>query len=257
LLRFILARFWIAHWWFKVRYRGMPAAETFFKQQGLPAWRAWVVIRFRSRDHRRPVSLSFMRPCGSIARTGSISRAAASSFRSCVLARSQVFLGAGAFSAPAYDIVGRPNGWWLHCAAGRGPGASGRLSVRRGFPFLAQRRYLLRAPCPPCLLPKGRLARDRCGLIDGVIWLQDGCASIVLPQWRLRDFLPLGSRPRARKSAGTPARPFLARQESPDAAILRCAPALTGASPIAWGLSIAIETAMVAGSSSQGETTWE
>src|SRR5262249_42081087 len=41
LLRFILAGFWIAHWWFKVEYRGMPATEAFFLQQGLPAWLGW------------------------------------------------------------------------------------------------------------------------------------------------------------------------------------------------------------------------
>ena len=46
LLRFILAGFWIAHWWFKVGYRGMPATEAFFKQQGLPASLAWFVITF-------------------------------------------------------------------------------------------------------------------------------------------------------------------------------------------------------------------
>jgi uncharacterized membrane protein YphA (DoxX/SURF4 family) len=46
LLRFILAGFWIAHWWFKVGYRGMPATEAFFKQQGLPVSLAWFVIRF-------------------------------------------------------------------------------------------------------------------------------------------------------------------------------------------------------------------
>jgi uncharacterized membrane protein YphA (DoxX/SURF4 family) len=46
LLRFILAGFWIAHWWFKVGYRGMPATEAFFKQQGLPASLAWFVISF-------------------------------------------------------------------------------------------------------------------------------------------------------------------------------------------------------------------
>jgi len=28
--------------------------------------------------------------------------------------------------------------------------------------------------------------------LDGLIWPQDGRASIALPQWRLRDFLPLG-----------------------------------------------------------------
>jgi hypothetical protein len=36
LLRFILAGFWIAHWWYKVAYRGMPATKAFFLQQGLP-----------------------------------------------------------------------------------------------------------------------------------------------------------------------------------------------------------------------------
>ena len=60
---------------------------------------------------------------------------------------------------------------------------------------------------------------------------------------------------------GTPVRPFLARQESLTAAILRCAPArahpiaparwgprAAGASSIASGLPIAIEAAVVAGS---------
>jgi putative oxidoreductase len=46
LLRFILAGFWIVHWWFKVGYRGMPATEAFFLQQGLPAWLAWFDISF-------------------------------------------------------------------------------------------------------------------------------------------------------------------------------------------------------------------
>jgi len=46
LLRFILAGFWIAHWWFKVGYRGMPATEAFFLQLGLPAWLAWFDLGF-------------------------------------------------------------------------------------------------------------------------------------------------------------------------------------------------------------------
>jgi uncharacterized membrane protein YphA (DoxX/SURF4 family) len=46
LLRLILAGFWIVHWWFKVGYRGMPATEAFFLQQGLPAWLAWFDISF-------------------------------------------------------------------------------------------------------------------------------------------------------------------------------------------------------------------
>jgi putative oxidoreductase len=46
LLRFILAGFWISHWWFKVGYRGMAATQEFFFEQGLPAWLAWFVISF-------------------------------------------------------------------------------------------------------------------------------------------------------------------------------------------------------------------
>ena len=45
-LRLVLAGFWIAHWWFKVGHRGMPATQAFFSQQGLPAWLAWFVISF-------------------------------------------------------------------------------------------------------------------------------------------------------------------------------------------------------------------
>jgi hypothetical protein len=41
-------------------------------------------------------------------------------------------------------------------------------------------------------------------------------------------------------------RPFLARQESLPAAILRCAAAQTGAASIAFGFQIAIEAAVVA-----------
>lgn len=46
LLRFILASLWIAHWWYKVGYRGMRATEAFFLQQGLPAWLAWFDVSF-------------------------------------------------------------------------------------------------------------------------------------------------------------------------------------------------------------------
>lgn len=46
LLRFILAGFWIAHWWFKIGYRGMPATEAFFLKQGLPVWLAWFDVGF-------------------------------------------------------------------------------------------------------------------------------------------------------------------------------------------------------------------
>jgi len=46
LLRFVLAGFWIIHWWFKVGYRGMAATEAFFLQHGLPTWLAWFVVSF-------------------------------------------------------------------------------------------------------------------------------------------------------------------------------------------------------------------
>jgi putative oxidoreductase len=46
LLRFTLAGFWIAHFWFKVGHRGMAATQMFFLQQGLPAWLAWFVVSF-------------------------------------------------------------------------------------------------------------------------------------------------------------------------------------------------------------------
>jgi len=44
LLRFTLAGFWVAHWWFKVGHRSMATTRAFFLQQGLPAWLAWFVI---------------------------------------------------------------------------------------------------------------------------------------------------------------------------------------------------------------------
>ncbi len=58
-------------------------------------------------------------------------------------------------------------------------------------------------------------------------------------------FFPWACHP-ARKSAGTPVRPFLARQESLADAILRCAAARVGAASIAFGFQIAIEAAVVA-----------
>jgi uncharacterized membrane protein YphA (DoxX/SURF4 family) len=45
LLRFFLAGFWIAHLWFKLGYRGVPAVEAFFKEHGLPIWLVWFEIR--------------------------------------------------------------------------------------------------------------------------------------------------------------------------------------------------------------------
>jgi putative oxidoreductase len=46
LLRFILAAYWIVHWWYKVGFEGMPATESFFIKEGLPAWLAWFDISF-------------------------------------------------------------------------------------------------------------------------------------------------------------------------------------------------------------------
>ena len=46
LLRFIIAGFWIAHWWYKVGYRGMAATEAFFSRQSLPTWVAWFDVSF-------------------------------------------------------------------------------------------------------------------------------------------------------------------------------------------------------------------
>jgi hypothetical protein len=52
--------------------------------------------------------------------------------------------------------------------------------------------------------------------------------------------------PRAKERAGTPVRPFLARQEGLTDAILRCAAAQAGAASIAFSFQIAIEAAVVA-----------
>jgi putative oxidoreductase len=46
LLRLILAAYWIVHWWYKVGFEGMPATESFFIKNGLPAWLAWFDISF-------------------------------------------------------------------------------------------------------------------------------------------------------------------------------------------------------------------
>jgi len=46
LLRLILATWWIAHWWYKVGFEGMPATESFFIHEGLPAWLAWFDVTF-------------------------------------------------------------------------------------------------------------------------------------------------------------------------------------------------------------------
>lgn len=69
---------------------------------------------------------------------------------------------------------------------------------------------------------------------DGVIWPKDGCASIAYAATA------------AVRLSSPGLRPFLARQESLTAAILRCAAAQTGAASIAFGFQIAIEAAVVA-----------
>src|SRR5216683_7927989 len=103
---------------------------------------------------------------------------------------------------------------------------------------------LLRGPCLPRLL-LARLSGARPPRpLDGVISPQDGKASIALPQWRRRDFLPLGLPPRKRGDPGC-AHSSRGKKACPreggglSAAILRCAPAPRGAASIACGLSIA------------------
>jgi putative oxidoreductase len=44
LLRMTLVGIWIAHFWFKVGYRGMPATVAFFGSLGYPSWFAWADI---------------------------------------------------------------------------------------------------------------------------------------------------------------------------------------------------------------------
>src|SRR5258708_11467000 len=61
---------------------------------------------------------------------------------------------------------------------------------------------LLRGPCLPRLL-LARLSGARPARpLDGVISPQDGKASIALPQWRRRAFLPVGLPPRKRGDPG-------------------------------------------------------
>jgi putative oxidoreductase len=43
-LRITLTLIWIAHLWFKVGYRGMPATVTFFESLGYPGWFAWADV---------------------------------------------------------------------------------------------------------------------------------------------------------------------------------------------------------------------
>jgi hypothetical protein len=81
-----------------------------------------------------------------------------------------------------------------------------------------------------------------------LIWPKDGCASIAWSQWRQRDFLPLGLPPHA-QARGDPGSPI---PREPRKSRL-CHPSLrsgpkTGAAAITFGLQIAIEAAMVAGS---------
>jgi len=89
--------------------------------------------------------------------------------------------------------------------------------------------------------------RGSSGLYDGLIWPNDGCASISWLQCRRSTFFPWAFPPHVASRAGAPVRPFLAQDKK--VALwhppLRFGPK-TDAAPIASGLSIAIETAMVA-----------
>src|SRR5229473_618472 len=74
-----------------------------------------------------------------------------------------------------------------------------------GFLFL--RPWSLASCTDPCLprLLLARLSGARPARpLDGVISPQDGRASIALPQWRRRDFLPLGLPPRKRGDLAAP-----------------------------------------------------
>jgi len=44
MLRMTLVAIWIAHFWFKVGYRGMPATMKFFGSLGYPDWFAWADV---------------------------------------------------------------------------------------------------------------------------------------------------------------------------------------------------------------------
>src|SRR5258708_14703529 len=101
-----------------------------------------------------------------------------------------------------------------------------------GFLFL--RPWSLASCTDPCLprLLLARLSGARPARpLDGLISPQDGKASIALPQWRRRDFLPLGLPPRKRGDPGC-AHSSRAKKACPReggglaAAILRSASAL-------------------------------
>jgi hypothetical protein len=90
------------------------------------------------------------------------------------------------------------------------------------------RRFSLKLPCS--------IARYPYGLFYGLIWPKGGCASIVWPQRRRTTFFPWAA-PIPRETRNSPGwRPPLRYGLHADAA------------PIASGLLIAIEAAMVAGS---------
>jgi putative oxidoreductase len=44
LLRMTLVAIWIAHFWYKVGFRGMPATVSFFESLGYPGWFAWADV---------------------------------------------------------------------------------------------------------------------------------------------------------------------------------------------------------------------
>jgi len=120
-------------------------------------------------------------------------------------------------------------------------------------PWLVRRERHLRRKVVAGISSQGRhVLRDpslsnrplQNGLFNGLIWPKAGCASIAYAAMAPIDFLPLPAAP-----------PFLAKQQSRLAAILRCAAVASDAASIAFGLPIAIEAAMGAGSEQSSRRT--
>jgi putative oxidoreductase len=44
MLRITLVAIWIAHFWYKIGYKGMPATVAFFDSLGYPSWFAWADV---------------------------------------------------------------------------------------------------------------------------------------------------------------------------------------------------------------------
>jgi hypothetical protein len=65
------------------------------------------------------------------------------------------------------------------------------LSVRQISASSPRDRHLLRCPFVHHVFSLQAVWHATRRSLYGLIWPQDGCASIALPQWRRRDFLPL------------------------------------------------------------------